>query len=182
MRGLFLALLLAAITIPAHAQWRGGAVTFPLMLPSGNGNSIDVGGAPAIYFGANHYSSGLGAYYFNNGSNLGYGFYRSGGDGTFRVAGFNNDIAMWDGDAGDFHILGGAEVGGLSGSSTLKVSAGELAFDKGSASGTAPGAGFLKLGVVCGTNAGTAKIIAYAGTSTTPVTVVDNVGSGVTGC
>lgn len=43
---------------------------------------------------------------------------------------------------------------------------------------TAPGAGFTALRWVAGTNAGTAKLVAYAGTSTTPVTVVDNVGGG----
>lgn len=46
------------------------------------------------------------------------------------------------------------------------------------ASSTAPGASTMKLEVVAGTNAGTCKLQAYAGTSTTPVTVVDNVGSG----
>lgn len=55
---------------------------------------------------------------------------------------------------------------------------GELGFKKISASGTAPGAGNVKLDAVAGTNAGTCKIIMYAGTSTTPVTIVDNVGAG----
>lgn len=64
----------------------------------------------------------------------------------------------------------------------LTLAAGEVGLSKITASGTAPGAAGLKLGAVCGTNAGSAKIIAYAGTSTTPVTVIDNVGSGVTGC
>jgi len=48
--------------------------------------------------------------------------------------------------------------------------------------GTAAGAGNGKALLVCGTNAGTAKIIVYAGTSTTPVTLIDNIGGGVTGC
>ena len=47
-----------------------------------------------------------------------------------------------------------------------------------SATGTAPGAGFAKIEWVAGTNAGTCKLIAYAGTSTTPTTIVDNVGGG----
>lgn len=56
---------------------------------------------------------------------------------------------------------------------------GDLFFAKqSSASGTAPGAGSIKLEVVAGTNAGTCKIIAYAGTSTTASTVLDNIGSG----
>jgi hypothetical protein len=44
--------------------------------------------------------------------------------------------------------------------------------------GTAAGASNLKLIVVAGTNAGSCKIVAYAGTSTTPSTVLDNIGSG----
>jgi hypothetical protein len=46
------------------------------------------------------------------------------------------------------------------------------------AAAAAPGTGKLTLEVVAGTTSGTCKIIAYAGTSTTPVTIVDNVGSG----
>lgn len=44
--------------------------------------------------------------------------------------------------------------------------------------GTAPGAGITKIHAMAGTNAGTCKLVAYAGTSTTPVTIVDNIGSG----
>jgi hypothetical protein len=54
----------------------------------------------------------------------------------------------------------------------------ELLMQKKTASNTAPGAGLLKFQVVAGTTGGTCKIIAYAGTSTTPVTIVDNVGGG----
>ena len=68
------------------------------------------------------------------------------------------------------------------GSASLTLAAGEIGLTKIAASGSAPGAAGVKFGAVCGTNAGTAKIIAYAGTSTTPVTIVDNIGSGVTGC
>jgi len=71
-------------------------------------------------------------------------------------------------------VAGGSfQVGSLASSTT---SDGEQAMAKITASGTAPGAGFLKFEAVTGTNAGTCKIIAYAGTSTTPVTIVDNVG------
>lgn len=45
-------------------------------------------------------------------------------------------------------------------------------------SGVAPGAGFAAIQAVAGTNPGTCKIIIYAGTSTTPITIVDNVGLG----
>lgn len=57
-----------------------------------------------------------------------------------------------------------------------------LGLGKITASGTAPGAGTSKFEVVCGTTAGSAKLVMYAGTSGTAVTVIDNVGSGVTGC
>lgn len=43
---------------------------------------------------------------------------------------------------------------------------------------TAPGAGFARLAFVNGTTAGTAKLVAYAGTSTTPTTILDNIGTG----
>lgn len=64
------------------------------------------------------------------------------------------------------------------GNAPATVSAGEVAMPKITSPGTAPGAGFGKMEWVAGTNAGTCKLIAYAGTSTTPVTIVDNVGSG----
>lgn len=60
--------------------------------------------------------------------------------------------------------------------------AGNLNLAKMTASASAPGAALAKLEVVCGTNAGTVKLIMYAGTSGTAVTVVDNVGASVTGC
>lgn len=51
-------------------------------------------------------------------------------------------------------------------------------FGKSTDPGTAPGAGMAKLFFVAGTNAGTAKLIAYAGTSTTPTVIADNIGGG----
>jgi hypothetical protein len=54
----------------------------------------------------------------------------------------------------------------------------QVYFPKIAATGTAPGAALMKLEVVAGTNAGTCKIIAYAGTSATPTTLLDNVGAG----
>lgn len=75
--------------------------------------------------------------------------------------------------------VGFTQVGSLT---ALTLSAGEIGMTKIAASGTAPGAAGLKIAAVCGTNAGSAKLISYAGTSTTPVTIADNIGSGVTGC
>jgi hypothetical protein len=73
-----------------------------------------------------------------------------------------------------YHMVGSATA--------LTLNAGEQGMAKITASGSAPGAAGAKFEVVCGTNAGSAKMIMYAGTSTTPVTIIDNVGSGVTGC
>lgn len=70
----------------------------------------------------------------------------------------------------------------IGGATALTLALGELGFDKITATGTAPGAIGGKIELVCGTNAGSAKLIAYAGTSTTPATILDNIGSGVTGC
>lgn len=68
------------------------------------------------------------------------------------------------------------------GSATLTISPNTLGITKVSSSLTAPGAQGGKIELVCGTNAGTAKIIIYAGTSLTPVTISDNIGLGVSGC
>ena len=78
----------------------------------------------------------------------------------------------------------GADVGITltpAGASAVQV-AGPLGLLKIAASASAPGATGGKIELVCGTNAGTAKLVAYAGTSGTAVTVTDNIGTGVTGC
>lgn len=68
------------------------------------------------------------------------------------------------------------------GNPSLTLTDGALGFKKITASASAPGATGLKIEAVCGTGAGTLKLIVAAGTSGTAVTIVDNVGSGVTGC
>lgn len=68
------------------------------------------------------------------------------------------------------------------GAGLLTLSSGELGISKIAASGVAPGSSGGKLSLVCGTNPGTAKLVITAGTSTTPATVVDNIGAGVAGC
>lgn len=67
-----------------------------------------------------------------------------------------------------------------SGALTLTTFA--VGLGKMTASGSAPGATGAKLELVCGTGAGSVKLTVLGGTSTTPVTIVDNIGSGVTGC
>jgi len=54
----------------------------------------------------------------------------------------------------------------------------QLSIDKSTVAVTAPGAGVGMLRWEAGTNAGTLKLVAYAGTSITGTTVVDNVGAG----
>jgi hypothetical protein len=76
-------------------------------------------------------------------------------------------------------FAGAIQVGSTT---ALTIVGGEVGLAKITASGSAPGAAGGKFELVCGTNAGSAKLIAYAGTSTTPVTITDNIGSGVTGC
>ena len=65
---------------------------------------------------------------------------------------------------------------------SLALAVAELGFQRQVAGNSAPGAAGGKIAFVCGTNAGTLKIIAFAGTSATPVTVTDNIGAAVTGC
>jgi parallel beta-helix repeat protein len=79
-------------------------------------------------------------------------------------------------------LSGGGLVLGSTSGAFMTMASGELGFGKITASATAPGGGGGKIEFVCGTNAGTGKLIAFGGTSTTPTTVLDNIGSGVTGC
>jgi len=64
------------------------------------------------------------------------------------------------------------------GATNPTLASGELAGDKITPSGSAPGAGSAKMAWVAGTNSGSCKLISYAGTSATPVTIIDNVGAG----
>lgn len=102
----------------------------------------------------------------------------------------NNVVEIADGTSNGAVTIGGASnkvaiasAGLMIGSATpLTLVLGEVGLPKITASGSAPGAAGIKLAAVCGTAGGSLKIIAYAGTSTTPTTVIDSVGSGVTGC
>lgn len=108
----------------------------------------------------------------------------SGGVGTFGAIGMATNHPLYvrtnNTRRALFPAAGGFQIGAID--NILTLTDGALGMAKITASGTAPGAAGLKLEVVCGTNAGSAKIVAYAGTSTTAVTVLDNIGSGVTGC
>lgn len=68
---------------------------------------------------------------------------------------------------------------GLKASSVAGVAGGPVAiFNKSTGSLVAPGAGMAFMYLIAGTNPGTAKLIIYAGTSSTPTTVADNIGGG----
>lgn len=100
-------------------------------------------------------------------------FYWTAGDATVGP-----DTTINRAAAGQVKIQDSLQLG----STTLTLTAGALGLPKMTASASAPGASGSKLEVVCGTNSGTAKLVMYAGTSGTAVTVIDNVGAGVTGC
>ncbi len=61
---------------------------------------------------------------------------------------------------------------------------GTFTVEKSSRSGTSitPGPSSARFEVTCGTSGGTASLLMYAGTSPSPFTVLNNVGSGVSGC
>jgi hypothetical protein len=73
-----------------------------------------------------------------------------------------------------FAAITGFEAGGVD----ATVLPGDVVMAKASNAATGPGTGYLKLEVVAGTNSGTCKLIVYAGTSTTPTTIADNIGGG----
>ena len=101
-------------------------------------------------------------------------------DGTVASNSVPGDLEFYAAENLQMSILG---VGGvIIGPTKLVTTSGALGLNKIAASGSAPGAAGGKLELVCGTGAGTAKLIVYAGTSTTPSTIVDNIGGSVTGC
>lgn len=115
--------------------------------------------------------------------------FNTNGKGGFKInAGTNIQIGTTNSSAISFmtnfnNVMHLPTTGGVViGASTLTTTTGALGLNKMTASGSAPGAAGGKIELVCGTNAGTAKLTALAGTSTTPVTILDNIGAGVTGC
>ena len=75
-----------------------------------------------------------------------------------------------------------ATTSAQTGAASLTLSSSSLGLSVMTASGSAPGAGGAKLELVCNGSGTSAKLIMYAGTSTTPVNVATAIGSGVTGC
>jgi hypothetical protein len=96
---------------------------------------------------------------------------------NFRLADDSADAAI-TAAAGTFSGAVAANTTLNVGGVAATLATGETGGAKITASGSAPGAGTAKFERVAGTNAGSCKMISYAGTSTTPVTIVDNVGSG----
>lgn len=171
---------------------------------SGSGNT-DVGQAAGLYNGAANNNTIVGAYAANNTTGPGGSNAIFGNSGCQKCTGGRNvtigqGVASTTLTSGTGNILVGTSssvdtpssstsnlinigntiFGGNGGTlpATVTISAGEVGLGKITASGTAPGAGVAKLAIVAGTNAGTCKLIMYAGTSTTPTTIIDNVGGG----
>lgn len=100
---------------------------------------------------------------------------------TFRTTG--KDPAASLANAGTASFYQAISVGDAgNGVAALTLTMGAVGLTKMTASASAPGATGGKLELVCGTAGGSAKLVAYAGTSGTAVTVLDNIGSGVAGC
>jgi hypothetical protein len=108
------------------------------------------------------------AYRDSGGSLQNVSFTASGGaSGTGR-------LAVGGTSGGTVAATTGIEAGGIG----AAILGGDVAIAKGSNPATGPGAGYLKLEVIEGTNPGTCKLIAFAGTSSTPTTIADNIGGG----
>lgn len=119
--------------------------------------------------------------------------------GGRAFAGFTgNDLGLYGWTGKGVVIGGGCATFGVSCAAALSVSptngltlgpatgltlaAGEVGLTRIAASAAAPGAAGGKLALVCGTTAGTAKLVVTAGAATAAQTIIDNVGSGVSGC
>lgn len=138
----------------------GSATTGPksIIQGAGGGSGSSTGGELALYGGLSSAAAG------------------TGGD----ITGYTAPAAAGNAAVERFraYATGGFRVG----IAAMTLTGGALGLDKITASASAPGAGGAKFELVCGTNAGTAKLTIGAGTSATMVTVVDNIGAGVTGC
>lgn len=80
-----------------------------------------------------------------------------------------NTLAMRNGTALQTLVLGQGNAA---------LAGGQIKAGRDASAVVAPGAGLGMLRWEAGTNAGTLKLVAYSGTSTTGVTIVDNVGAG----
>lgn len=112
------------------------------------------------------------------------GFNGDGATGSYLTHG-SSLLQYWSGGSQRASISDTGLITGNNlslGTAALTISSGSMGLTKITASAAAAGAAGGKIELVCGTSGGTAKLIAYAGTSATPVTILDNIGSGVTGC
>lgn len=149
------------------------------ILNSSNGFTFSTG----VGTGPQTFSSGLSSYP-NGGNGIVLNNYFGTNPYAFNVSN-SGGFEMWANLASSSPVLlmqaaasGGVVFSTLNvGSSVGSAATGEFNIQK-VAVGSNPGAGFGKLSVVAGTNSGTCKLIMFAGLSNTPVTIVDNVGSG----
>ena len=116
--------------------------------------------------------------------------FRRGADGAlcgwvgFPSAGVNNPLTIRQGGGSAIVALDASDAAGvvsfrINGVELGRVDANGTGLAKITTAATVrSGAGQARLAFVAGTNAGTGKLVAYAGTSATPVTIVDNIGAG----
>jgi hypothetical protein len=172
-----------ANSIATYTAEKSGGDVFAARFNSSNPRFVigAGGGSGSVFFGNNLVWSGAGnawnfdttgkSWFFGNVSGGSAAAYLCGNTGTAgATAGTDTQVGC-----GLSITSGGVAVIGVV---SATGSRGELGFDKLTASGTAPGAGSAKMAWVAGTVAGSCKLISYAGTSTTPVTIVDSVGAG----
>jgi hypothetical protein len=115
------------------------------------------------------------------GFKVGFEFGRIGGN--FPVS-TNGTLFAAQGSSGSrFTVLNGIDwhLGNFTGNTwndghTVLTGSGEIIMAKIADTGTAPGTGSVKFTVEAGTNPGTCKIVVRAGTSSTPTTLLDNIG------
>lgn len=112
-----------------------------------------------------------------NGGKL--GFDGDGATGSFMTH-LPGRFEFW---SGGYRAARLTDDGGLSlGRGTVSTGPGSIGLQRPPVAVGAPGPVGIRVEMACGTQAGTARLVAYAGTSATGRTVVDNVGHGVAGC
>jgi hypothetical protein len=160
-----------------NARWK---IDFDVVAPSGSsfyGNLPNPASVVTQTFVTWNVStpSGKGLSFGGNGDTLAFS-----NPGAVFIQGPNaSHMVLGAASTGKVQVKGPLVISPFSaGNTTAVVAGGELVMDKVSPTVTAVGAGHMRLAVAAGTTTGTCKIVAYAGTSTTPVTIVDNVGTG----
>lgn len=139
---------------------------------SGGGSSAQAAGTT----GCIQYNAGAGVLACLTGSVASGGDLALAGNLTFVTSG-TNDIGSSGGNKPrNIYVSGSVLPNSVQAGSY--VQAPTVVFTKFGGAASAPGGGFGELQLIAGTNAGTCKLVAYAGTSATPAVLADNIGAG----